>query len=169
MADSATEAYCQWFTHLAPAIADELAAALVQLFPGGALETPLVIERPSDGLVSRIRRLASSPHKDAGTALTLASLTDFVFLEYSEGERFERTDAMLELLDQAKESLGAPEVEEQLSEFIEQSKLRQPLRSRQWKKEAETWAELRSGALDPERIRESVRDALLEGFEPPRS
>lgn len=168
MAARSTETYCTWLVTLPPAIALELAGALHRLFPGEALGAAPAAESSIEALAAHLRRLASSPAKDAGLALTLAALTDFVFLEHGTGEGWERTDAMLQLLDRTKENLGAPELEAQVAEFVEQSKLRQPLRERQWRKEGDIWAALRRELLEPQQILANVRAAMVEALEPPR-
>lgn len=166
MADSPTDLYCRWYETLAPAVAEELAIALIQLFPGGALESPIAITKASDGLLPRIRRMASTPPRDAGLALSLAAITDFVFLEQSDPDAWERHEAMLELLEDAQEQLGAPSIAEQFNSWIQENKLRQPLRARQWMKESESWRALRAGALAPESVRKMLRVALVEAMRP---
>ena len=159
---SPTVLWCEWFDALTPAISGELALALMHLSPGGILRSSLATSSPTDGFTSRIKRLAASPMQDAGVALMLAALTDFIFLERSTPERWEKNRAMLEILDDAQrafldddEALSA-----QLTEWIESTKLRHPLRSRQWVKEFESWSELRRGSLDPEAINRAVYDML---------
>lgn len=156
---SPTETFCEWFETLTPAVAEELAVALMQLFPGGMLRSNLVTQSPLDGFTPRLRRLASGPPvADAGVALALAALTDFVFLERSSPERWEKNREMLEVLDEAqREHLkGDEDLTAELTEWIEDNKLRHPLRSRQWLKEYERWKELRRGALDPESINRTL-------------
>lgn len=156
---SPTETYCEWFETLTPAVAEELAVALMQLFPGEMLKSTLLTSSPLDGFTPRLRRLASAaPVADAGVALTVAALTDFVFLERSSPERWQKNREMLEVLDEAqREHLKADEdLSAELTEWIEDNKLRHPLRSRQWLKEYDRWQALRRGALDPEAINRAL-------------
>src|SRR5687768_14182563 len=106
MAESATEAYCKWFEALPPAVADDLAIAVIHMFPGGQLAGPMITQRASEGLTAKLRRLASTPQFDAGVALTIAALTDFVFLERRDPETWKQSEALLEVLDEAQEALG---------------------------------------------------------------
>ena len=159
---SPTEAWCRWFDGLTPAIAGELAIALMHLSPGGSLRSPLATADPTDGFTQRIRRLAQNPMQDAGVALMLGALTDFVFMERSSAHRWEKNLQMLDILDDAQKAFLEEDdaLSGQLTEWIEATKLRHPLRSRQWVKEYESWRELRRGALDPEAINRAVVQML---------
>src|SRR6185295_3579414 len=76
MAESPTEAWATWFDGLPPAIAEELAQALIALAAEGIMTRPLHTGSASAGLSARVRRMKRTAELDAGTALTLAALTD---------------------------------------------------------------------------------------------
>ncbi len=137
----------------------------MHLSPGGILRSSLVTADPTDGLTARIRRLSGNPMQDAGVALMLGSLTDFVFLERSSPGRWEKNREMLDILDDAREVFLADDasLSGQLNDWIEATKLRHPLRSRQWVREYESWRELRDGPLDPEAINRAVYEMLSAG------
>jgi hypothetical protein len=162
MADSPTDAFCRWFEALPDPIADDLAISLRQLFPGGALSSTIITARPSDGLTAKLRRLAAAPLLDAGVALTLSALTDFVFHEKGDPESWKQSEALLEVLDEAQEALGEVAESAELGSWIEENKMRYPFRARQWMKEIDGWRRLRSGPLDPANIQRGLRDAMLE-------
>lgn len=149
-----TEIFCQWFESLPPEVARELALALMRLAPGGLLESSLLVNDPLDGFTPRLRRLATDPIRDAGTALTLATLTDFTFIERADPRAWEKSEELLELLDEAQQTIHGDdgEVADELSEWIAQNRLRYPLRARQWMKEAKGWRALREGDLEPHAI-----------------
>jgi hypothetical protein len=159
---SPTARWCEWFESLAPAVAGELAIALMHLSPGGVLRSSIMTQSPTDGFTQRIRRLAQNPMQDAGVAVMLASLTDFIFIERSSAERWEKNLRMLDFLDDAQKSYLSDDdaLSEQLTEWIESTKLRHPLRARQWVKEYESWRELRAGPLDPEAINRAIYSML---------
>ena len=159
---SPTSLWCDWFDELTPAIAGELALALMHLAPGSVLRSsPMPID-PRDGFSARVRGLAQSPMQDAGVALMLAALTDFVFLERSTPDRWEKNRQMLEILEDAKQAFLTEDeaLSQQLGDWIEETRLRHPLRSRQWVKEYESWQKLRAGALDPAAINRAVVEML---------
>ena len=153
-----TEIYCTWFESLPPEIARELALSLMRLAPGGLLESAIMTADPLDGFVPRLKRLAQDPVRDAGTALTLATLTDFTFFERGDPDSWDKNEEILELLDEAQNVLyeGDDGIGGDLSEWIAQNKLRHPLRARQWMKEQKGWRDLRAGDLAPEAIHRAL-------------
>jgi hypothetical protein len=162
---SPTDLWCEWFDALTPAIAGELALALMHLAPGSVLRPSPVPVDPMEGFSARVRSLAHSPMQDAGMALMLGALTDFVFLGRSTPDRWEKNRQMLEILEDAKRSFLTEDeaLSEQLGEWLEETRLRHPLRSRQWVKEYESWRVLRAGALDPAAINRTVYELLSGG------
>lgn len=161
MRDSPTEAYCAWLESLPPTVADDLGLALMRLFPGALLQGTLLTAKPTDGLVARIRRLAATPQQDAGTALALSAVTDFVFVERGDPDQWERSEALLGLLDDVQSELGDDGLGEQGQTWVEENRLRYPLRARQWLKERERWGELKRGPLDPTRVLAALQAAML--------
>lgn len=153
-----TETYCAWFESLPPEIARELALSLMRLGPGGLLETSIMTADPLDGFVPRMRRLATDPLRDAGTALTLATLTDFTFFERGDPSTWDKNEEILELLDEAQQALYSEDdaISGDLSEWIAQNRLRHPLRARQWMKEEKSWRALRDGDLAPDAIHRAL-------------
>jgi hypothetical protein len=151
---SPTERFCRWFEALAPEIAEEFAVELLGLFPGGLLRSSLVISRHSDGLTARIRRLNGDFRADVGMALALIALTDFIFSRRASGQDWEKNDDLLTLLDTMNQEvmLDGPDAEK-IDAFVEQTRLRQPLRARQWQKAYASWRPLREGPLDPASFR----------------
>jgi hypothetical protein len=162
---SPTGLWCDWFDGLTPAIAGELALALMHLAPGSVLRPTPVPSDPTAGFTARVRSLAHTPMQDAGLALMLGALTDFVFLERSTPDRWEKNRQMLEILEDAKQAfLGEDEaLSAQLGEWLEETRLRHPLRARQWVKEYESWRALRAGGLDPAAINRAVYEMLSDG------
>ncbi len=138
---------------------------LMQLFPGQLLTPALLTPDVLDGFIPRIKRLCSTPVLDAGMTLTLASLTDFIFLEKGDPERWEKNEELLGLLEQTQSALVDPQTDtsEELAEWIEGNKLRYPLRARQWIKARSTWEPLRQGPLSPSTLHRSLRDGPLLG------
>lgn len=163
MSDAPFEAFSEWFESLAPDLASELAAALMQLFPGDLLTPTLATPRPTDGLLPRMRRLASTPAKEVGLVVTLASLVDIVLRERTAPDHTERTSAMLDVLDEAQDTLTSDgsSMDEAVAEWVATQQLRQPLRKRQWEIAGESWSELRAGALDPDHLIEVMRRRML--------
>jgi hypothetical protein len=159
---SPTTAWCEWFGTLPPAVGSELALALMQLAPGGVLRSTVATPNPTDGFTQRIQRLVQNPMQDAGVALMLAALTDFVFLERSSSDRWEKNRQLLDILDDAQKTFLTDDdaLSGQLTDWIEATRLRHPLRSRQWVKEYESWCELRKGALEPAAIQRAVVEML---------
>lgn len=171
-----TDVYCDWFASLPPEVAKELAVLLMRLFPGGLLEPTLATPSVTDGLVPRMRRLgartagaamaglgvppgisgAGTPdYADAGTALTLAGLTDFVMAERGDPEHWSVDRDRLELLDEARAALG-DQMDAEVAEWVAQNRLRYPLRAKQWEKAAASWASLRAGPLSDGEIRAAL-------------
>ena len=68
------------------------------------------------------------------------------------------------LLDDAQQAFLSEDetLSAQLAEWIASTKLRHPLRARQWVKEYDSWKELRNGALSIEAINRSVYEMLSE-------
>ena len=152
-----TDAYCDWFESLAPEVAKELTLLLMRLFPGGLLEPTLTTPNITDGFVPRMRRIGQKPgFPDAGHALTLAGLTDFIFLSRGDPAQWTEDRELLEVLDQARAALGES-MDDDVSEWIEQNRLRYPLRAKLWTKAAESWAEIRRVALSDAQIRTSLK------------
>jgi hypothetical protein len=156
---SAAETYRAWFDRLSPSVRDELAVVLMRSFPGDLLTSPIALENPADGFTQRLTRLAVDPVKAAGVAVAIAALTDFAFIERSSSQEFDHSEAMLDLLDEVREEHldETDPLKEQLADWIEGTKLRHPLRSRQWLRAFESWKELRAGDLAPDAIHRSMR------------
>ena len=128
----------------------------MRLFPGGLLEPTLTTADLTDGFVPRIRRLSGrGGHSDVGTALCLASLTDFIFEERGDPSRWAEDRARLEVLDQAREMLGEA-LDSDVAEWVAQNRLRYPLRAKLWAKAAESWWSVRSGSLSPVELRRAL-------------
>lgn len=157
------DAYAEWFEALAPDLANELAAALMQQFPGDLLTPTLSTPNPTDGLVPRMRRLASTPAKEVGLVATLKALTQLALQERTNPEHTDRTSAMLDVLDTAQDVLtgDGSSMDEAVAEWIANQQLRQPLRTRQWEKEAEGWRALEDGPLSADRLVEYLRRRTL--------
>ncbi len=154
---SLTDAYCDWYETLAPEAGKELAMFLMRLFPGGMLEPTLATSDFTAGFVPRIRRLPGrDAMKDAGTCLTLAALTDFVFASRADPARWAEDRARLEVLDQGLEALGE-ESNPDIAEWVAQNRLRYPLRAKMWAKAHASWQGIRSGSLSDDEIRASVQ------------
>jgi hypothetical protein len=150
MSTAPLDVYAAWFEGLAPELARTLAQALMQQFPGDLLTPTLMVADPTDGLLPRIRRLASTPLKALGLAATLATLTDLILMERSEGEVTAQTGAMLEVLDSAQKLTltgDGDSMDEALAQWVAEQKLRHPLLAKQWSKAEETWRPLREGPL----------------------
>jgi len=158
------DAYAEWFDALAPELARPLAQALMQLFPGDLLTPTLMVTDPTDGFMPRIRRLASTPYKELGVAMALASLTDVVLAERSEGEGSNKTGAMLDVLDTAQKLTltgDGDSMDDALSQWVAEQKLRHPLLAKQWSKAEETWRPLREGPLSMEALLRYKRARML--------
>jgi hypothetical protein len=155
MSASPTGLWCDWFDSLTPAIATELAGALIQL-------APAVLGSTTEDFSARIRKLPAGSMDDAGTALILGALTDFVFLQRSTPDRWEKNRQMLEILDDVQQSYLSEDdaLAAELGDWIQETRLRHPLRARQWVKEFESWSELRKGALDPAAIHRALYELL---------
>lgn len=162
-----TSAWCDWYGALPPEIGRELASTLLKLFPGGLLITPIVGANPSAGLVERLMWLAPDPTADAGVALTLAALTDFIFLERGDPSSWDKGQAMLDLLEHALDAV--PQFKEDVDGWVEASRLGYPLRSRQWTRAMEGWDALRSGPLSPDALRSALTEAMVGAMAPTRS
>jgi len=156
MSTTPFDAYATWLEGLPPDLANELAAAVMQMFPGDLLTPTLATPNPTDGLLPRMRRLASTPAKEVGLLLTLTALTELAMHERTAPEHTDRTSAMLDVLDTAQEGLtgDGSSMDEAVAEWIATQQLRQPLRTRQWEREADGWRALVEGPL--------ARDELLD-------
>ncbi len=154
-----TQVWCEWFEALPPELARELALTVMRLFPGGLLVPPIASNDPTAVFVPRVQRLAPNPIADAGMALTLASLTDFVFDDRGDPTFQHRGVQMLELLEHALEQ--APEALPEVDQFLESSRLGYPLRARQWQRERQGWADLRAGRLAANAIQEVLTLSLI--------
>ncbi|MEM7675463.1 MAG: hypothetical protein AAF449_05615 [Myxococcota bacterium] len=153
---SPTEVYCEWFKDLAPEVARELAVLLMRLFPSGLLEPTLSTPDITDGFIPRVRRLAGrTPWSNVGHAITLAALTDFVFVSKGDPEAWREDRERLEVLDEAREMLG-DNMHDDIAEFVAQNRLRYPLRAKLWGRAAETWQVLRAGPLSDLEIRSAL-------------
>lgn len=163
MSRSPTEVYLSWFDTLAPELARELATALRGLFPGGLLEPAVLTPDPMDGFVQRIRRLASTPTRDAGVALSLAGLTDLAVFERASEEGAARTGVLMDVLGEAQAALseGGKDFGPDVENWLEEQQLRQPLRTRQWQRVQATWLPLRQGPLSPTSVLETWRIGQL--------
>lgn len=152
-----TDVYGEWFESLAPEVAKELAIHLLRLFPGGLLEPTLATPEITDGLVPRMRRIATgAAAKDAGTCFTLVSLTELVFESRGDPSQWARDRERLELLDEAREALG-DDMDGEVAEWVAQNKLRYPLRAKLWAKAAESWTTIRSAELSDAEIHAVIR------------
>lgn len=163
MSTAPFEAYAEWFEALPPDLANELAAALMQTFPGDLLTPTLATPNPTDGLLPRMRRLAATPAKEIGLVATLKVLTQLAFQERTASEHTSRTAAMLDVLDTAQDSLtgDGSSMDEAVAEWIANQQLRQPLRTRQWEKEVEGWRALEDGPLAADRLLDYLRSRTL--------
>ncbi len=156
-----TDVYCDWFEALAPEVAKELAMLLMRLFPGSMLEPTLATSELTDGFVPRMRRLGGrGGHPDVGAALTLAKLTDFIFEERGDPEQWAQNRARLDVLDEAREVLGDA-MSSDVAAWVQQNRLRHPLRAKQWARAAEGWHELRAGPLSDDQIRRRLDEILM--------
>ena len=153
------DAYILWFEALPPEIARELAQRLTELMPGGSLRGS-VIDDTLSGVSARIRAAAGDGRRAAGFCTCLAALTDFVFAETGSDRAWQDNEQMLELLGQAHADSG-PAEPDPVGEWIEEAKLRYPLRSRQWMRQEPGWAALRAGPLRVDALREHYRALLL--------
>ena len=152
-----TEAYCAWFESLAPEVAKELAMLLMRLYPGGQLEPALATPNVTDGFVPRIRRLAGrTPFSDAGHALTLIALTDFLFRDRRDPAQWAEDRDRLELLDEFRAALGGA-MDAEVAEWVAQTRLQYPLRAKLWVRAADSWGAVRQGPLSDEEIRAAIR------------
>lgn len=158
---SLTDVYCDWFETLAPEVAKELAVHVMRLFPGGLLTPTLTTPDATDGLAPRIRRLAeASKFADAGLALTLAALTDFVFMSRSDPAQWAEDRALLEVLDEARTAVEDA-MDPDLSRWLAENRLRYPLRARQWTASAETWGPVRRGPLSDAEIHAALKRSTM--------
>ena len=164
MSRSPTEVYLSWFGELAPELARELAVALRGLFPGGLLGSALTTEPPLttdplDGFVQRVRRLANTPTRDAGVALSLAELTDLAVFERASEDGAARTGVLMDVLGEARAALSeaGEDLGGSVENWFEEQHLRQPLRRRQWQRVQATWRPLRQGPLSLTSVLESWR------------
>ncbi len=162
MSETPLDAWCQWFERLPPEIADDLAAALAPMFPGGL---PLARgTRPSEGLTPRILAAARDVPGVAGTAIALAALTDTIVADRCDPARWNDTAALLDVIDaNAQDVLGEVEA---VGELVEHARLRSPLWARQWKAQRESWVLLRASALAPDRIMAWLRKSRLASLVP---
>lgn len=163
MAESPIDVYAEWFEALAPELAHELAAALMQLFPGELITPTLATPHLTDGLLPRIRRLCRSPAKEVGIVVTLAALTELALLERGDSEHADRTSEMLELLQAAQQGgMGdGSSMDDAVAQWLANQQLRQPLRQRQWGKAREGWLELQAGPLAPEKLSDYLRRKMM--------
>ena len=151
-----TDTYCDWYASLAPEAAKELALFLMRLFPGGLLEPTLATPDPTDGFLPRVRRLPGRRAvQDAGTCLTLAALTDFIFESRADPARWAEDRERLEVLDQGLAALG-DEGHADIAEWVAENRLRYPLRAKMWAKAHESWQIIRAGPLSDNEIRTIV-------------
>ena len=159
MSRSPTEVYLSWFEALAPELARELALVVRGLFPGGLLEAAVMSADPLEGFVQRIRRLADTPTRDAGVALSLAGLTDLAVFERASEEGTARTGVLMDVLGEAHAALSEAggDVGRAVDNWLEEQHLRQPLRTRQWQRVQSTWRPLRQGPLSLTSVLESWR------------
>ncbi len=160
---SPLEVYLEWMDTLAPEVARELAAVLIGLCPGELLTPALVVASPLDGLAPRIRRAAGrEPTRVVGMASTLCALTDLAFLERGTPSWSARTDELLGMLEDADADTGAGNLlGAELSAWVGEQRLRQPLRARQWARERERWEALRREGLAPDALVTWLRRTLL--------
>ena len=150
---SMTGIYGDWIESLPPEVTKELVVLLMRLFPGGLLEPALSTPNVTDGFVPRLRRLAErSSFADVGTVLSLIALTDFILAERGDPQQWAQDRERLEVLDEARAVLG-DEMHADVAEWVEQSRLRYPLRAKMWEKAASAWRDLRSGPLSDTEIR----------------
>lgn len=163
MAESPFEAYEEWFEALPPELANELATALMQMFPGDLLTPTLSTPNPTDGLLPRMRRLASTPAKEVGLASTLAVLTRLAIEERADPEHTDRTGAMLDVLEEAQETLtgDGSSMDDAVAGWIANQQLRQPLRAKQWTRERERWRAVETGPLAPDTLIDYLRKRML--------
>ncbi len=160
MSQTPFDAYAEWFEALAPDLARELASALMQLFPGELLTPTLHTPDVTDGFVPRMRRLCTTPAKEVGLVRTVAALTEMAVLE--RGGTEDRTGAMLDVLEDVQETSGGDTADDALIEdWIDDQKMRQPLRYRQWRREYERWRVLRTGPLSPEQLMQYLRRKIM--------
>ena len=162
-AESPLETYLAWFEGLAPELARDLAVSLMQLFPGDLLTSSLITGDPTDGLTARIRRLAPHPAKATGLVASLAALTDLAFLERADPERADRTRAMLDVIDEAQDSLssGNPDLSGEVEQWVADQQLRHPLRIKLWARAAPSWQALRDGPLADARLLDDMRRRMM--------
>lgn len=159
MSPTPLEAYCTWLEQLPPELGEELARALMLLFPGDLLVPAMVVGRASDGLVARIRRSAAGPTvRETGTVAALAAVTDLIFLERGTEEGAERTRGLLDILAEAEAAMSelGTSMGEEVAEWIEAQRLGHPLRAKRWAKERASWEALREGPLSPRALFEDL-------------
>lgn len=166
MEETPLSAYRTWFEGLPPEMAKELALSLMQLYPAGALQPSLITSDPTAGFLQRIQRLAQTPKQVAGMALLLSEFTEFVVLDRTDPKSWQQSEELMGFLEenQGESGLGlSGEVAEQLEEFLDSSRLRSPLRARQWQKLAESWQSLLEGPLGREQIRDWLKNTTFRG------
>ena len=157
------DVYAEWFEALPPDLANELAAALMHMFPGDLITPTLSTPNPTDGLLPRMHRLISTPAKEVGFVSALVALTRVIVLERTAPEHTDRTGGMLDVLETAQEALtgDGSSMDEAVAEWVATQQLRQPLRTRQWAQIAEGWQALEAGPLSPDALIEYMRRRTL--------
>lgn len=163
MSESPFDIYAQWFESLAPELANELASALMQLFPGELITPTLATPHMTDGLIPRMRRLCRTPAKEVGMVSTLVTLTDLAMLERGETEHADRTSQLLDML-QATDAGGMGDgssMDDAVAQWLSNQQLRQPLRKRRWGKERDRWLELAAGPLAQDQLTDYLRKKMM--------
>lgn len=153
MPTTPAEAFLEWFDGLHDAVQGSLASEIVCLSPEAFFpRDPDVInplQHTFETLPERIRELADRPLHDAGVALTMIGLVDFIILKTAKSAYWE------EVRDNNQAALTIAQDKDEEDFFqrhIESTRFLEKL----WGQAAASWQQLRSTSLSHERIRDWI-------------
>lgn len=108
------------------------------------------------GLCDRLRAAADDAFAEAGLAVSLVALTDFVFRRRGSRDSWDAEERQHDRLIERADAAGNHE----LAERVRRSRDRLPFRARQWMQAGETWSRLRASVLAEETIERWLGQAL---------
>lgn len=154
---SPLQRWITWFEGLPPELRKMLGFHLAVL-GRGTVPVPegAPLEGAGVGLCERLRAAADDALSEAGLAVSLVALTDFVFRRRGRRESWIAEERQHDRLIARAAAAGNAE----LADRVRRSRERLPFRSRQWIRAGEGWALLRSSVLAEDTIERWLGEAL---------